>query len=177
MVVTVLIGVCLILGYHYGSRRGLLRMVLNLVSYLIAIIGAKIFAISVGSFLANIFPIISSNQQTGNNTSVGTDGNLFFYHGVAFLVIFILIMAICRIIVRKFNLITKLPVIHQANAFAGGLISLALVYVTIFLLLTVFQIIPNQWWQDQITNSVVAQWIINNTPLLTQMIGNWLAGH
>ncbi|BAP86034.1 colicin V synthesis protein [Paucilactobacillus hokkaidonensis JCM 18461] len=176
MILTIGIIIILIISFSIGRHRGLVRMVLGVVSYLIALFLAKTGSTVVGDKLADLFPILKTSTQNAGSTLNDGNGNQFFYNGIAFIVIFIIVLFLCRWITRRFNLITKLPVIHQLNAILGGLINFGLTYITIFFLLTIFQVWPSTWWQAQITTSGLASWIINNTPVLSQQVVYWLAG-
>lgn len=172
MILTIIILCLLVWGFFHGKRQGLLRMLLNIVSYVIAIVVAKAVATTIGNWLAGFFPILTS--QTANSSQL-SNGNAFFYNGIAFMIIFGIVIGLCHWGSRRLNLLTKLPVIHQANAVAGGIISLGLVYVTVFAILVVFQVFPNDGWQNQLSSSVVAQWMIHNTPVISQQFITWLS--
>lgn len=173
MILTIIIILILIGSFLRGRRRGLLRMVLNLISYVIAIGVARFGAVSFGNKLADWFPTVDTASTSGTIVSEHS-GNQFLYNGLAFIILFVVVLLICHWIVRKLNLITKVPVIHQLNGAFGGLISLVISYVTIFLLLTVFQVWPSDWWQAQLTASNLATWIIDNTPGLSNQVVYWL---
>lgn len=99
---------------------------------------AKTGSTVVGDKLADLFPILKTSTQNAGSTLNDGNGNQFFYNGIAFIVIFIIVLFLCRWITRRFNLITKLPVIHQLNAILGGLINFGLTYITIFFLINYF---------------------------------------
>lgn len=176
MSLTIGIIIVLIISFSIGHRRGLIRMILGLVGYLVALVVAKTGSSLVGARLAALFPILQTSTQNAGSTLNESNGNQFFYNGIAFIVIFVVVIFICHWLTRRFNLITKLPVVHQLNAVLGGLVNLGLCYITIFFLLTIFQVWPSDWWQNQITTSGLAAWIINNTPVLSQQVVYWLAG-
>lgn len=176
MILTVGIIVILIISFSFGRHRGLLRMLFGLVSYVVAILIAKASSMIVGTKLAALFPIVKTTSQTGGSALTADNGNQFLYNGIAFIIIFIIVRLICRWVIRRFNLITKLPVIHQVNALLGGVMNVLLTYVTIFFLLTIFQVWPSDWWQTQMSTSGLATWIINSTPVLSQQVVYWLTG-
>lgn len=168
--------IVLIISFSIGHRRGMVKMILGLVGYLLALMVAKTGSSIVGAKLAELFPVLPTAMQNTGSALNESNGNQFFYNGIAFIVIFLVVLFICRWLTRRFNLITKLPVIHQLNAMLGGLINFGLTYITIFFLLTIFQVWPSEWWQSQLTTSGLASWIINDTPVLSQQVVYWLAG-
>jgi len=67
-------------------------------------------------------------------------------------------------------LITWLPVIKQVNSVAGAVVAFVLNYIGLFIVLTVLNFIPNTAIQHQISQSSVAQVIIDKTPVLTSQL-------
>jgi len=66
-----------------------------------------------------------------------------------------------------------LPVIHQVNSLAGGLINLVIRYVVIFLTLNLLILLPIQGFQNSYQASPVAQWIVKQTPVLSKQVFTW----
>jgi len=176
MILSIGILVLLVFNFIVGRRRGLLYMILRLVSFVVAIIAAKFMTQLVGDNLTSLFPVFDATTNSTGSALNSSNGDSFFYNGIAFFITFLIVMKLVKWLIMRLNLLSKIPVIHQINALAGGLINLGLTYVVIFLILTVFQVLPNTWWQDQLALSGVAQWIINDTPVLSQQVVYWLSG-
>lgn len=177
MILTIAIIILLILSFWRGQHRGLLKMILNLVTYVIAIAVAGNFAARLGDVFSGWFPTVDTVSQTSGSALNSSNGNQFLYNGIAFIILFLLTMLLCHWLINRLNLITKVPVIHQVNAVLGGVINLVICYVVIFFALTIFQVVPSDWWQQQLTSSNLANWMINNTPLLSNQVVFWLTSH
>ena len=78
-------------------------------------------------------------------------------------------------VVKKSSFFKKVPVVGTVNRWAGGCLDLLIGYLIIFMILMVFQLWPGQWWQDQLANSGLAQWIILKTPILAENAIHWFA--
>ena len=55
-----------------------------------------------------------------------------------------------------------------------GILSLIIGYVVIYVALVILQLWPAGWWQMQLANSGLAQFMINQTPALAQLVINTL---
>ena len=60
--------------------------------------------------------------------------------------------------------------IGTVDRLAGGVLSLLVGYVIIFLVLLVLQLWPAEWWQLQLANSGLARLIIDQTPALAHLV-------
>ncbi len=86
------------------------------------------------------------------------------------MLIFAIVAFLCHWLVRQLNWVRRLPVIGTLDRLAGGLLSLLIGYVIIFVILVVTQLWPAESWQMQLANSGLARLIIDQTPLLAQLV-------
>ena len=146
MILTTLIILILIGCFINGHRRGLLMM-----------------ALYTGTYLVSWMTVLKA-----------VDNNAFFYNGIAFLVIFTLVSTLCHWGIGKLRWIKRLPIIGTFDRLAGGILFLIIGYVVIYVALVVLQLWPDGWWQMQLANSGLAQFMINQTPALAQLVINTL---
>ncbi|KRO04270.1 hypothetical protein IV54_GL001518 [Levilactobacillus paucivorans] len=59
------------------------------------------------------------------------------------------------------------------NGLGGGLINLVVRYVVIFLVLNLLILLPMTTFQNSYQASPVAQWIVKETPLLSERLVHW----
>lgn len=137
-----------------------------IVSWLIARSGAQL----VGGYFRNFLPDVSQSAEYSKTVLSTVNNNIFFYNGVAFLIIFIVVSALCHWGISKLRWIKRLPLIGTLDQLAGGLLSLVIAYIVIFIVLVVLQLWPAAWWQTQMATSGLAQFIINQTPGLAQLV-------
>ena len=159
MILTVIILAILIAAGLRGYRQGFVALMLSLVIYFVAWLLASWGANGFGSFLTS-------------NLTLAT--NQLFYHGIAFFILFLIVNALGRWLIRRFHWVNRIPLIGWVNQWAGGIVNLVIAYLIIFILLVIFQVLPIEGWQNQLTASGLAQWIIHQTPFLTQWFFNWI---
>lgn len=68
------------------------------------------------------------------------------------------------------SFIARLPVLRQLNVWAGGIFGFCEVYLIIFILLYVAALIPMAALQNTLSHSILADAIINHTPVLSSQI-------
>lgn len=164
MIFTWVILILLALGVFSGYRRGFVAVLMSLIAYIVAWLVAMLLSQPVAQFLYQTF---SSNH----------DSTILVPHllsGLVFLVLFSVVYGIVRRIGRSLNLITKLPVIHLANALLGAAINFVVRYLLIFLTLNILLLFPSEWIHSQYANSQISQSIVKDTPIMSkQIIQNW----
>ena len=174
MILTTLIILILIGCFINGHRRGLLMMALYAGTYLVSWLVARWGARALGNALSGLLPDVSHGAEYSATVLRTVDNNAFFYNGVAFLAIFTLASFLCHRGIGKLRWIKRLPVIGAFDQLAGGILSLVIGYVVIYVALVILQLWPAGWWQIQLANSGLAQFMINQTPGLAQLVLNTL---
>lgn len=160
-----------------GRKRGLVALLISTATYFIGWLVARMGAKPLGLFLSNILPSIGEHElsPTGSPLSrmLTISSNQFFYNGIAFFIIFYGITFLSRWLLKRVKFLKHIPVLGTVNGWAGGLLDVLIGYLIIFMVLMIFQLWPAAWWQDQLANSGLAQWIILKTPLLAENAIHW----
>lgn len=170
MVLTTLIILILVGCFINGHRRGLIMMALYSATYFVSWLIARVAAPVVANWLVNLLPNVADNASYSGRLLAAVDLNDFFSRGIAFIVVFSLASFLCHWIVRQFRWVKRVPIIGTADRWLGGALSFLIGYVIIFLVLIITQLWPAEWWQMQIANSGLARLIINQTPILAQLV-------
>lgn len=170
MVLTTLIILILVGCFINGHRRGLIMMALYTGTYFVSWLVARMGAPLVGNVLSGLLPNVSDGASYSGRLLAAVDLNSFFSRGIAFLLIFTVVSALCHWGIRQLRWIKRVPIIGTVDRLAGGVLSLVVGYVIIFLVLVVTQLWPAEWWQLQIANSGLAQLIIEQTPVLAHLV-------
>ena len=63
-----------------------------------------------------------------------------------------------------------IPVLKQLNIWAGGMLGFIEVYLITFILLFIAALLPIESIQGSLTDSILAEFIIKQTPILSQLI-------
>ncbi|MCH3922438.1 CvpA family protein [Limosilactobacillus sp.] len=170
MILTTFIILVLIGCFINGRRRGLLMMVLYAGTYLVSWLVARWGATALGTGLGHLLPDVSQSATYSSAILKTVNNNDFFYRGIAFMIIFTLVAWLCHWAIHKLRWIKRLPVIGTFDALAGGLLSLVIGYIILYVALVILQLWPAGWWQLQLANSGLAQFMINQTPGLAQIV-------
>ncbi|ANZ61662.1 hypothetical protein AYR62_03735 [Secundilactobacillus paracollinoides] len=165
MIYTWVIILILALGLISGYRSGFVTMLVRLVAYAIAWLLTMAFS----DKLAQLLYSAVTNGSTASTITVPRA-----FSGILFFVMFSVIYGIVRRIGSDLNIITRLPLIHQANALLGAAISFIIRYLFIFLVLNVLLLFSTTWTTSQYQNSSLAQTIVKKTPVVSgQLYRQW----
>lgn len=173
MILTTLIIIILAGCFIHGRRRGLLMMLISLVTYVIALAVARVVSRNIGTLLASGHSLHNPTAFTSNLLQL-VDGTHFFYNGIAFMVTFAIVSGLLHWLLYRLNWLNRLPVLGTLNGWAGGLLELIMGYIMIDVILLILQLWPNDWWQMQFSQSGLGQWIVNNTKILMQLLVSWI---
>ncbi|KRM78959.1 hypothetical protein FC84_GL000114 [Lapidilactobacillus dextrinicus DSM 20335] len=164
MILSIIIAILLLLALVRGYQRGLVKEILFTIGTFFVFLLGLYYDSSLGDWLLTV-------SKQGDPTDP-------FAHFIAQTIAFAMIIITGRIIIgwiaRLSQAITWLPVIKQANGLGGALIAVIVTYFIIFLALTILLVIQPNWFSEQYTNSVIAQFIIERTPIVGQQLINWL---
>ncbi|KRM06463.1 MAG: CvpA family protein [Liquorilactobacillus ghanensis] len=167
MLISILIAAILVIAYFRGAARGLIQMILDLLS------GAVL--IWLASWLA---PVLGKLLQPFL-TSIFTKTDFPLTNQLGYWLAYVLILLIGGMIVSRlfrifsiFTRVTKLPIIHGLNAISGGILAVIFTIVLIFIGLKLLTAWPNVSLHQAINNSSVAQLILQRLPELTSSFFN-----
>ncbi|GAK31265.1 colicin V production protein [Weissella oryzae SG25] len=175
MVLTFILAIILLLAWRKGYHNGLLRTFIRLIGRVLIWVVALLFAHRLGAWLLTSF-FTGTTAQYGVTSmpDVAKDTALqFMTSGIAFGVITMIGYFILRSVENGVNFLNHIPVIGWVNRLLGGLLNIGIIYVLLFFVLQIFQTWQVPWWQNQLTSSDFAQWILTQTPFLSNEIYQW----
>jgi uncharacterized membrane protein required for colicin V production len=170
---TLFILLILAYGFYTGAKRGLLLQILYSVGYFISYIVARMYYKELASHLELLVPYPSATPTTKLvffNQEVTLDLDQAFYAAVAFLLLLLAGWLVVRFLGIFLRALTSVPLLKEANWLLGGLLSLIVVYIGVFLILTMVSMIPTDSIQNLFRNSFLARTIVEHTPVLTKQI-------
>ncbi|WP_207695144.1 colicin V production family protein [Enterococcus sp. DIV0212c] len=170
---TLLILLLLAIGFYTGAKRGLVLQILYTFGYLCSYFIAKAYYKDLASHLELYIPYPSPTAETKLvffKQELTLDLDQAFYGAVAFLLILVAGWLVVRFLAIFAHGLVFIPVLKQANGLAGGLISLVVIYVGIFLVLSMLSMLPMDSVQNQFKNSGLAQFIVKDTPIFSKQI-------
>ena len=173
MILSLIIVILLILAFRYGLRRGLVLAMLNFVTYAMVLALSLILAGGLGDFLATLLPSLNSESTS---FLLWTNVNLsqVFYRIIAFWIIAISLGLVFRFGTGLIAGVFKLPVLSQLNSLLGGVLACLIMYGLIFFGLVLLATWPNQDINALVSNSTLAEFILEQTPLFSQELLSFL---
>lgn len=170
MLDTILI-IVLTLGFLIGIKRGFIMEVIHITRYIIAYIAASIYYDELALKLRLWIPYPNFDNHTTFKL-LADNGNMetAFYRAVAFVLIFIAVIILLRIIGRMLNVMAHLPILKQVNVLAGGALGFCEAYLLLFILLYIAAFVPITAVQNLLEHSSLAKTIVNHTPILSQQL-------
>lgn len=161
----------LVIGFIVGLKRGFILQSIHLAGFIVAFIVAYIYYEQLAPKLTLWIPY----PNLGSNTTlhlIFENANLetAYYRAIAFAAIFFAVKILLQIIGSMLDFVANLPILHQLNVWAGGLLGLVEVYLVMFIILYIAALLPIQAIQDPLNDSILAENIIKNTPVFSQQI-------
>ncbi|KRN06067.1 hypothetical protein FD15_GL001253 [Liquorilactobacillus sucicola DSM 21376 = JCM 15457] len=141
---------------------------MNFVGIIALFIIANIYADTVSFWIEKTVAFFTGKTSWSAAQGAAFTGSTLFYHGLAYWLIIIVGGIIFSSVARKLNLITRLPVISQLNAIAGGILSLVISYLLIFATLLILAGWPAENVNRSVKQSSLAMFILKETPVISQ---------
>ncbi|MCE4956268.1 CvpA family protein [Macrococcoides caseolyticum] len=163
----------LILGTVIGLRRGFILQSLHLIGTIGAFIIARLYYQELAKHLVLIIPFPSAEGNYKSTFLNMITNEMTFYNVVSFLIIFFLSKVILQMVATVFDYIAQLPLLKQLNVSLGALLGFIECYLVLFILLTLFSMIPNGWIQGHLEGSFISNIIVNYTPILSGIAKSW----
>ena len=163
--------IILCFGFLMGLRRGFILQLIHLTGFVIASIIAYLYYEQLAPKLTLWvpYPNLSTNLTL---PSVFDNVNLedAYYRAIAFVVIFFAVKILLQIIGSMLDFVAQIPVLKQLNIWAGGMLGFIEVYLIMFILLFIAALLPIESIQGSLTDSILAEFMIKQTPILSQLI-------
>ena len=163
--------IILCFGFLMGLKRGFILQLIHLTGFMIASIIAYLYYDQLAPKLTLWVPY--PNISTDLTLPFVFDNvNLedAYYRAIAFVVIFFAVKILLQIIGSMLDFVAQIPVLKQLNIWAGGMLGFIEVYLITFILLFIAALLPIESLQGPLTDSILAEFMIKHTPILSQLI-------
>jgi len=154
--------VVLLASVLWGIWRGFMREVISVAAWVLAFLGANLFAGPLGELLPNALPTPEIRVL------------------VAFIAVFIAILAICALLARLLSKLVKVAGLGELDRTLGGVFGLAraLLILLAFALLAGLTALPRQpLWRNSVSGSPMAQAALALKPWLPGTFASRLRYH
>ncbi|MFD3445375.1 CvpA family protein [Microbacteriaceae bacterium 4G12] len=169
----------LVMGLLLGLKRGLILQVVRLAGYIAAYIIAYLYSKTLVPSLKSIIPYPLQAQAQAEmpawlNANSVEDA---FYLAIAFLIVFFVTKIAFSILGRLLNMFAEIPVLKQVNALGGAVFGFLEVYILLFVLIVIGNLLPVQPVQTSLHQSFLSNVIVDDTPVLSDKVKQlWTSG-
>ncbi|MGM0125105.1 hypothetical protein IGI37_002502 [Enterococcus sp. AZ194] len=173
--VTLFIFILLAIAFYSGARRGLTLQLVYTVGYFLSYLAARLYYKELAPKLELYipYPSVTENSKLVFFTKeMGLELDQAYYAAIAFLMILFIGWMVTRLIGVFAHSLTFLPILHQFDWVAGGVVSALLMYIGIFLVLSLLTLLPIDFIQNQFRASGFTRSIVENTPIFSNQIQN-----
>jgi uncharacterized membrane protein required for colicin V production len=170
----VVILLLLLFGFFIGFRRGFILQTIHMVGFFVSFIVAYLYYDDLASILKLWvpYPVMATDgplQMLFANDHLETA----YYRAIAFAIIFFVFKILLQIIGSMLDFLAHLPILKQANIWAGGMLGLLEVYFILFIVLYIVALVPIESIQATLQQSVLAEAMIKHTPFISSMVKQW----
>ncbi|MUV39377.1 putative transmembrane protein YshB [Lentibacillus sp. JNUCC-1] len=174
--IDVLLFILLVFGFLMGLKRGLILQALHLTGFIIAFAVAVIYYDDLAEKLIVFIPYPDLPEDATWAVFLQTlPLESAFYNAIAFAIIFFAVKILIQIIASMLDFVASLPILNSVNSLLGALLGFMEVYLILFVVLYILALVPMGNVQAWISDSSIAMFIIEHTPILSEKIRTmWL---
>lgn len=174
---TLIILLVLIGGFFIGLRRGLVYQIVHLTGFIVALIVAYLYFDDIAPRLRLWIPYPGHADSHLAFFSNALSLEDVYYRAIAFAILFFGTKILWHILGSMLDFLADLPLLRIVNRWLGGAFGFIEVYLIIFLFLYFAAVIPVDAIQHAVSNSVLAQAMVQHTPVFSEKIKElWIAG-
>ncbi|MFD1039574.1 CvpA family protein [Virgibacillus byunsanensis] len=163
--------VLLIFGFLIGLKRGFILQAFHLIGFIVSFTVAAIYYDELAAKLSLWIPypeLPSDSSWAIPLQSLPIENA--FYNAIAFAIIFFVMKIILQIIASMLDFVASLPILKSINGILGAVLGFVEIYLIIFIVLYILALTPLGDVQTWISDSSVAQFMIENTPFLSEKL-------
>ena len=170
----ILIILLLLSGLITGFRRGLIVQIIHMTGFIIALIVAyKYYQKLAEKFVLWIpYPGVTAGSKLSFAVEQ-LDLDETFYRLLAFVLIFLVVKVVLQLFASMFDFLKYLPVLGFISRFIGAAFGFIEFYILIFLVLYLVAMLPVDFIQNILSNSILSDAMFEHTPLLSEAVKNW----
>lgn len=160
----------LIFGILRGLKRGLIVQVFHFVSFFIAFMVASQFYKGFGSFLEMYIPYPPLRGDTWAFFETTFNLEAAYYYMIAFVLLFFATKVVLSIITAMLDFVAELPLLNMVNKGLGAVFGFLEQYLVLFIIVFVLSLMPVEQIQSLISDSNIARFMIEQTPVFSDRI-------
>ncbi|SOC02957.1 uncharacterized membrane protein required for colicin V production [Ureibacillus xyleni] len=157
-----------------GLKRGFIVQAIHLSSFFIALLVAYIYYKPLAEKFVLWVPYPGFTEDPSMTLILDTlDVDQTFYRIIAFAVIFFVVKLALQILASVFDFLKYFPILNSVNRVLGAALCFVEFYFILFIAMYVLALIPITSVQNLMGSSIIANLMLEHTPILTKMVQNW----
>ena len=163
-----------IMSLIIGAKRGLIVQLINIASFLIALVAAILYYKPLADKFVLWIPYPGFTEGSTMTLVLDSlDVDRTFYRVFAFALIFFGVKISLQILGSMFDFLTYLPVLSSVNYLLGAVLCFIEAYIILFIGLYVIALLPIESIQSIVDSSLLTGLILEHTPVITSIFQNW----
>lgn len=161
-------------GLITGFRRGLIVQIIHMTGFIIALVIAYRYYKQLAEKFVLWIPYPGVTADSKLSFIVGElDLDETFYNLLAFVLIFIVVKFGLQLIASMFDFLKFLPILGIFARLTGAIFGFIEFYILIFLVLYLAVMVPVDFVQTFIENSILADAMFDHTPWFSETVKKW----
>lgn len=157
-----------------GLKRGFIVQAIHLSSFFIALLVAYIYYKPLAEKFVLWVPYPGITQDSSMTLILDSlDVDQTFYRIIAFAVIFFVVKLAMQILASVFDFLKYFPILNSVNRVLGAALCFVEFYFILFIIMYVLALIPIISVQNLMGSSIIANLMLEHTPILTKIVQNW----
>jgi uncharacterized membrane protein required for colicin V production len=159
-----------------GRRKGLVRVLLELGSVVIAFIIASRFGSYAGDMLDSIFNLTPKIVESINIPIVDITDEINKILGViGYIVVFFLARFVLRVVIAQTSIINHIPLIGTANKLLGGILGFVKGCLLSLIIVWLLSFVAIDWVVNLLNTSFIAPILLDSFPNIYLRLHFWLS--
>ncbi|MEL4025763.1 CvpA family protein [Lysinibacillus endophyticus] len=157
-----------------GLKRGFIVQAIHLSSFFIALLVAYIYYKPLAEKFVLWVPYPGITQDSSMTLILDSlDVDQTFYRIIAFAVIFFVVKLAMQILASVFDFLKYFPILNSVNRVLGAALCFVEFYFILFIIMYMLALIPISSVQNLMGSSIIANLMLEHTPILTKIVQNW----
>lgn len=170
----IIILLMLLVGLFVGAKRGLIVQLIHMTGFIIALFVAYTYYKPLAEKFVLWIPYPAVDSDSTLTIAIDRlDLDQTFYQLIAFALIFFVIKFALQLVASMFDFLKYLPVLGFFSKIVGAILGFIEFYIILFIVLYVVALLPIGPFQNLMENSVLASYLLEHTPFLSETVKNW----
>ncbi|OEH91889.1 CvpA family protein [Bacillus solimangrovi] len=158
-------------GFFIGFQRGFVLQAIHIIGFILSFVVAYMYFDTLTPHIRLWIPYPSLPEDSTLTIFLdAVNAEMAYYRAISFALLFFGTKIVMQIIGAMLDFLADLPLLSTVNGWFGGVLGFAEVYLFVFFALYIGALVPLESIQTALSHSVLAQGIIEHTPVFSDKI-------